>query len=84
MRDYELKKTNDCFDATHLDLVRAREEQTRLSEEQMQAQRQLDIKHMEKLDLHKRLEAEQNRNRCLTQTLFELDGKCRISEDNLN
>lgn len=39
---------------------------------------------MEKLDLHKRLEQEQNRNRCLTQTLFELDGKCRVTEDNLN
>lgn len=30
MRDYELKKTNDCFDATHADLVRARDEQARL------------------------------------------------------
>lgn len=33
MRDYELKKTNDCFDATHTDLVRARDESTRLQDE---------------------------------------------------
>jgi hypothetical protein len=30
LRDYELKKTSEAFEAAHMDLLRARDEQARL------------------------------------------------------
>jgi hypothetical protein len=66
IRDFDLKKTCEAYDVAHLDLLRARDEQARLSDDQVKQQRSLDSKAAEKLDLSKRLEQEQSRNRMLT------------------
>lgn len=82
-KDYDLKKTSEAYDATHMDLLRARDEAARLQEEQCQQQRSLDCKQAEKCDLIKRLEAERARNHSLTAQLYDLEGKCRNTEQQL-
>jgi len=83
-KDYDLKKTTEAYDVTHLELLKARDEAARLQEEQCQQQRALDCKQQEKCDLLKRLEQERQRNHHLTAQLFELEGKCRNTEEQLN
>ena len=56
MREIDLRRTTEQYDATYLDLHRARDEQARLQDEQQQLARALDLKHAEKHDLSKRLE----------------------------
>lgn len=36
IRDFDLKKTTEAYDSAHLDLLRARDEQQRLSDDQTQ------------------------------------------------
>lgn len=67
-----------------MDLHRARDEQARLQDEQNCTARALDQRHAEKHDLTKRLEHENCRNRTLTANLYDLEGKCRATEDGLN
>ena len=67
-----------------MDLLRARDEQARLQDEQTAASRTLELKNAEKHDLTKRLEQENARNRVLTSTLYDLEGKSRATEDALN
>lgn len=55
-KDYDLKKTTEAYDVTHLELLKARDEAARLQDEQVAQQRSLDCKQQEKCDLLKRLE----------------------------
>ena len=61
-KDFDLRKTTEAYEATHMELVKARDEQNRLTEEQCCQQRALDCKQAEKADLVRRLESERCRN----------------------
>lgn len=82
-KDYDLKKTSEAYDMTHLDLCKARDEAARLADEQNNQKRMLDAKHAEKCELIKRLECERARNQQLTAQLYDLEGKCRNTEQQL-
>jgi chromosome segregation ATPase len=82
-KDYDLKKTSEAYDMTHLDLCKARDEAARLADEQANQRRLLDMKNIEKAELVKRLECERARNAQLTAQLYDLEGRCRNTEAQL-
>lgn len=83
-KDMDLKKTQEAHDATHCDLLKARDEQARLQAEQQDLKYQLDCKKAEQCDISKNLEGARHRNHSLTANLCDLEGKCRNCEQQLN
>lgn len=65
-RETELRRTEDAYEAAHLDLLRSRDEQTRLHDEQVCQSRALDLKLAEQNDLNRKGEQEMLRGRTLT------------------
>jgi hypothetical protein len=65
-RDLELRRTGEAYEAAHLDLLKSRDEQTRLHDEQVCLSRALDLKLAEQGDLVRRSEQEMLRNRNIT------------------
>lgn len=82
-REFELRRTTEAYEAAQADLLRARDEQARLTDEHAQLTRALDLKMQEKADLVRRSENELGRNRDLSANLYDLDGKSRAADDNL-
>lgn len=54
MREADLRRTSEQYEAAHLDLLKCRDEQSRLHDEQQNFSRQLDMKLAEKNDLARR------------------------------
>ena len=83
MRDFDLRRTSEAYEAAHFDLLRSREEQSRLQDEKQNFARALDLKLAEKNELVRRSEQELNRNRNLTANLYDFEAKTRSSEEAL-
>lgn len=83
MREFDLRRTTEAYEAAHFDLTRAREEQARLQDEQQNFARALDLKLAEKNDLVRRSEQELARNRNLTTNLYDFEAKIRATEETL-
>ena len=54
LRDSDLRRTGEGYEIAHLDLLKSRDEQARLHEEQQNFSRALDLKLAEKNDLVRR------------------------------
>ena len=54
MREHELRRTSEAYELAHMDLLKARDEQARLYDEQQNFSRCLDLKLAEKNDLSRR------------------------------
>ena len=83
MREFDLRRTSEAFEAAKHDLNAAREELARLHDDQGNLSRALDLKMNEKSDLVHRSEAELARNRTLTGNLYQLEAKSRTTDENL-
>lgn len=83
LREYDLRRTTEAYDCAHADLLRARDDQARLTEEQAQLSRGLDCKMAEKADLGRRSCAENDRNKSFQSTLYGLEAKIRQTEEQL-
>ena len=83
IKEFDLRRTSDAYEAAKIDLLKARDELARLHEEQVSFSRALDLKMAEKADLVRRSENELARNRQLTATLYALEGKSRACDENL-
>ena len=84
MREFDLRRTSEAYEAAHFDLLRSREEQSRLQDEKQNFARALDLKLAEKNELVRRSEQELNRNRNLTANFYDFEAKTRASEEALN
>ena len=78
-----MRKTTEAYDATHADLLRARDEAARLTDEQRMQHCSLEAKQAEKANLLKRLDEERLRNQQLTASLFDLENRCRSTDEQL-
>lgn len=83
MRESDLRRTSEQYEAAHLDLLKSRDEQARLHDEQQNFSRQLDMKLAEKNDLARRSDQELGRNRGLTTNLYDFEAKTRATEEAL-
>jgi hypothetical protein len=83
MREFDLRRTNEAYEAASHDLHCARDELARLHDDQGNLSRALDLKMNEKADLVHRSEAELARNRTLTGQLYGLEAKSRTTDENL-
>jgi len=82
-REFELRRTTEAYEAAAADLMRARDEQARNTDEAGQLTRALDLKMTEKSELVRRSEAELCRNREYSANLYDLEAKNRATDDNL-
>ena len=82
-REFELRRTTEAYEAAAGDLMRARDEQARNTDEQGQQTRALDLKMTEKSELVRRSEGELARNRDLSANLYDLEAKGRAADDQL-
>ena len=83
MREFDLRRTTEGYEAAKMDLCKSRDELARLHDEQANFSRQLDCKMTEKNDLVHRSENELARNRTLAGNLYQLEAKSRTAEENL-
>jgi len=83
MREFDLRRTTEAYEAASHDLHCARDELARLHDDQGNLSRALDLKMNEKADLVHRSEAELARNRTLTGQLYGLEAKSRTADENL-
>ncbi len=63
IKEFDLRRTSDAYEAAKMDLMKSRDELARLHEEQVNLSRALDLKMAEKSDLVRRSEQELGRNR---------------------
>lgn len=82
-REFELRRTTEAYEAAAADLMRARDEQARNTDEAGQLTRALDLKMTEKSELVRRSEGELCRNREYSANLYDLEAKNRATDDNL-
>jgi len=82
-REFELRRTTEAYEAAAADLMRARDEQARNTDEAGQLTRALDLKMTEKSELVRRSEGELCRNREFSANLYDLEAKNRATDDNL-
>ena len=82
-REFELRRTTEGYEATHSDLLRNRDEQSRAADEAGQMTRALDLKMQEKSELVRHSEGELGRNRDLSANLYDIESKSRAADDNL-
>ena len=83
LREFDLRRTTEAYDGAHADLLRARDDQARLQDEQGQLSRALDLKMGEKADLARRSDNENDRNKALQSNLYDLESKCRHTDEQL-
>lgn len=62
-REFDLRRTTEAYECGHADLLRARDEQSRLQGEQGNLQRTMELRVQEKGELTRKSEGEQARNR---------------------
>ena len=82
-REDDLRHTSERYETCHLELLKARDEQARLHDEQQNFSRALDMKLAEKNDLARRADQEMARNRNLTNNLHDFEAKTRAAEETL-
>ena len=56
IKEFDLRRTSDAYEAAKMDLMKSRDELARLHEEQVNLSRALDLKMAEKGDLVRRSE----------------------------
>ncbi len=56
IKEFDLRRTSDAYEAAKMDLMKSRDELARLHEEQVNLSRALDLKMAEKSDLVRRSE----------------------------
>jgi chromosome segregation ATPase len=83
LREADLRRTSEGYETAHLDLLKCRDEQARLHDEQQNFSRALDMKLAEKNDLARRSDQELGRNRNLANNMHDFDAKTHQTEETL-
>jgi len=82
-KDFELRRTHEALENAQAELLRTKDDHSRLMVEAQSLQRNLDGQLTEKSDLQRQAEGEDARNRDLTSQVFERENRLRNTEDQL-
>jgi len=82
-KEYELRRTQEALENASSELMRAKDDYSRLMVESQSLQRNLDGQLTEKSDLQRQAEGEDARNRDLTSQVFERENRLRNTDDQL-
>lgn len=80
-KDFELRRTHEALENAQAELMRAKDDHSRLMVEAQSLQRNLDGQLTEKSDLQRQAEGEDARNRDLTSQVFERENRLRNTDD---
>jgi chromosome segregation ATPase len=82
-KDFELRRTHEALENANAELMRTKDDHSRLMVESQSLQRNLDGQLTEKSDLQRQAEGEDARNRDLTSQVFERENRLRNTDDQL-